>query len=88
LVDYVVYEGSALSTVFSVKIKKELKEKMDKYKGRVNWAEEVRRFIEGTLRRLEAETNFELILKRLETAAWNVPAGFSTSSVREDRDSS
>ncbi|MEM4819598.1 MAG: VapB-type antitoxin [Nanopusillaceae archaeon] len=77
-----------MSTVFSVKIRRELKEKMDKYKGKVNWAEEVRRFIEETLRRLEAETNIEHVLKRLEAAEWNVPVGFSTSSVREDRDSS
>ena len=76
-----------MSAVFSVKIKKELKEKMDKYKDRVNWAEEVRRFIEEKLRRLEAESNFEFILKQLEMVEWMVPAGFSTSSVREDRDS-
>jgi len=29
-----------------VKIRKEVKERMDKFKDRVNWAEEVRRFIE------------------------------------------
>ncbi|MEM4441044.1 MAG: CopG family transcriptional regulator [Desulfurococcaceae archaeon] len=74
--------------MFSVKIKKELKEKMDKYKGKINWAEEVRRFIEETLRKLEAESNFELVLKQLEVAEWSVPVGFSASTVREDRDSS
>lgn len=77
-----------MSAVFSVKIKKELKERMNKYKDRVNWAEEIRRFIEETIRRLEAESNFEFITRKLETANWKVPAGFSTSSVREDRDSS
>lgn len=77
-----------LDAVFSVKIKRELKEKMNKYRDKVNWAEEVRKFIEETLRKLEAESNFKYILKQLETASWKVPTGFSASSVREDRDSS
>ena len=76
-----------MSTVFSVKIRREVKERMDKFKDRVNWAEEVRRFIEETLRRLDAESNFNALLEHLEGAEWSVPAGFSTRSVREDRDS-
>jgi len=76
-----------LSTVFIVKIRKEVKERMDKFKDRVNWAEEVRRFIEETLRRLDAESNFNALLEHLEAAEWGVPAGFSARSVREDRDS-
>ncbi|MEM0317428.1 MAG: hypothetical protein QXR33_04805 [Candidatus Nezhaarchaeales archaeon] len=76
-----------MSTVFSVKIRREVKERMDKFKDRVNWAEEVRRFIEETLRRLDAESNFNALLEHLEGAKWSVPAGFSTRSVREDRDS-
>jgi len=41
--------------VFSVKIRREVKERMDKFKDRVNWAEEVRRFIEETLRSYHLE---------------------------------
>jgi hypothetical protein len=74
-------------SVFSVKIKRELKEKMEKYRGRVNWAEEVRGFIESRIRELEAEENYERILGELKKAGWSVPRGFSARSVREDRDS-
>jgi len=76
-----------LSAVFSVKIRREVKEKMERYRDRVNWAEEVRRFIEETIRRLEAEENFEDVLRRLEGARWQVPGGYSAALVREDRDS-
>ena len=74
-------------SVFSVKLRREVREKMVKYRDRVNWAEEVRRFIENKLRELEAEENFEIILSELRRASWSVPKGFSVESVREDRDS-
>jgi hypothetical protein len=73
--------------VFSVKIRRELKEKMEKYRGRVNWPEEGRRFIEWRIRGLEAEEGFEEILGELRKASWSVPKGFSVKSVREDHDS-
>jgi hypothetical protein len=41
--------------VFSVNISRELKEMMDRYRGRVNWAEEIRKFIEEKVRELKAE---------------------------------
>jgi hypothetical protein len=53
-------------SVFSVKIKRELKEKMEKYRDRVNWAEEVRGFIESKIRELKAEENYERILGELK----------------------
>ena len=74
-------------SVFSVKIKRELEEKMEKYKDRANWAEEVRRFIESKIREREAEENYERILRELESTRWSTPRGFSARSVREDRDS-
>lgn len=77
-----------MSAVFSVKVRREVREKMEKYRDRVNWAEEVRRYIEEVLRRLEAQENFERILKELERAGWGTPKGFAANSVREDRDSS
>ena len=74
-------------SVFSVKLRREIKEKMDRYRDRVNWAEEVRRFIETRIRELEAEENLKSILSELEKASWRAPKGFSVESVREDRDS-
>jgi vacuolar-type H+-ATPase subunit D/Vma8 len=74
-------------SVFSVKIRRDLKEKMERYSDKVNWAEEVRRFIEEKIRLLEAEENYRAILSELEKVSWSVSKGFSTESVREDRDS-
>jgi chaperonin cofactor prefoldin len=78
-----LFRGMVFVSVFSVKIRRELKEKMEKYRDRVNWAEEVRRFIEARIRELEAEENYKRILR----AHWSVPRSFSARSVREDRDS-
>ena len=55
--------------VFGVNISRELKEKMDRYRGRVNWAEEIRKFIEEKVRELEAEENFKRILNELKKAS-------------------
>jgi len=77
-----------MSKVVSFKVRSEVKEKMKKYKNLVNWGEELRRFVEEKLRELEARENFKRVLEELEKATWCVPQGFSTSSVREDRDSS
>ncbi|MEM1541834.1 MAG: hypothetical protein QW101_06430 [Ignisphaera sp.] len=55
-----------MDTVFSIKIRKEVKEKMKKYRDGVNLAEESCRYIEEILRKLEAQENFEKILKELE----------------------
>jgi hypothetical protein len=59
-------------SVFSVKIKRELKEKMEKYKDRINWSEEIRRFIELKIKELEAEKNFERIFEELKKANWSI----------------
>lgn len=61
--------------------------KMIRYKDRVNWAREIREFIEGRIRQFEAEENFKEVLGELKGASWSVPKGFSAMSVREDRDS-
>lgn len=78
---------SILGAVVSFKVSKRLKELMDKYKDRVNWPERLRKFVEETVSRLEAEENYKLIIERLEKASWTMPRGFSSRSVREDRDS-
>ncbi len=77
-----------MSSVVSFKVKREIKEKMEKYKDRVNWAEELRKFVEEKIRVLEAEENFKKIIDVLEKSDWSVPRGFSVESVRRDRDSS
>ncbi len=74
-------------SVVSFKVRKEIKEKMERYKDKVNWAEELRRFIEERIRQLEAEENMEKIIKELKNMNFSVPKGFSQESVREDRDS-
>ena len=64
-----------------------MKEKMEKYKDRVNWAEELRKFLEEKIRELEAQENMERVVKELEGLPVGVPKGFASASVREDRDS-
>ncbi|MGC9169674.1 MAG: CopG family transcriptional regulator [Thermoproteus sp.] len=73
--------------VVSFKVRREVKEKMARYKDRVNWAEELRKFVEERIRQLEAEENMERVLRELEAIPVEAPRGFSASSVREDRDS-
>ena len=74
-------------SVVSFKIRKDVKEKMEKYKDRVNWAEELRRFVESRLREIEAEENIKKVVEELEKLHIKSPKGFSSDSVREDRDS-
>ena len=56
---------------------------MRKYRGVVNWSEELlRRFVEEKLRGLEAKEAFGEVLRGLERATWSAPRGFSAASVR------
>ncbi|AFH42012.1 CopG family transcriptional regulator [Fervidicoccus fontis] len=74
-------------SVFSLKLRRDIKEKMNRYKDKVNWAEEIRKFIEEKLRTLEAEDNIKKIVEELSQIPIESPRGSSTSSVREDRES-
>jgi hypothetical protein len=59
---------------------------MDRLRGKVNWSEEVRRFLEERVReyeQLEAIRELEEALKTLPQA----PRGTALRYVREDRDS-
>lgn len=76
-----------MSEVVSFKVRRELKRKMEMYRDRVNWADELRRFIENRVRELEALDNFQQVLSELEKASWSTPKGLSWGLVREDRDS-
>ncbi len=73
-------------SVVSFRVDRKIKEKMEKYKGRINWAEELRRFVEAKIRELEAEENLQRIINELEKMPFKTPSGFSRASVREDRD--
>jgi hypothetical protein len=78
--------GVTMSEVVSFKVSREVKEKMLRYKGVVNWSEELRKFVEERLWELEARETFDEVLRELERASWSAPRGFSAASVREDRD--
>jgi hypothetical protein len=74
-------------SVFSVKLRKDVKGRMDRYKGRVSWADEVRRFIEDNrLRVLEAEDNIRRVVEEFSRIPLESPRGSSVASVREDRE--
>ncbi len=60
---------------------------MEKFKDKVKWAEELRKFVEERTRMLEASENIEKVVKDLEKIPIEVPRGFSAALVREDRDS-
>jgi len=76
-----------MSEVVCFKVRREVKEKMRRYRGIINWSEELRRFVEERLRELEAREALESVVQELERATWSVSKGFSAMSVREDRDS-
>ncbi len=75
-----------MSVTVSFKVRKEVKEKMEKYKGLVNWNEELRKFVEMKIKEIEARERFKEIVKKIESASWGVEEGFASRSVREDRD--
>ncbi len=74
--------------VVSFKVSKELKEKMDRFGDRVNWGEELRKFVKSKIRELEAEENLRVVVEELKRCRWSTPIGFAASLVREDRGSS
>ncbi len=72
--------------VVSIRVPRSLKERMERFKDRVNWAEEIRRFIEERVRELEREEALKSVEKLLEDLPVQ-PYGSVTGIVREDRDS-
>ncbi len=75
-----------MSEVVSFKVPRDVKRKMMKYRDRVNWAEELRRFLISRVEELERRENLERVVEGLRKTG-SVPRGFSAGSVREDRDS-
>ncbi|MHA1631543.1 MAG: type II toxin-antitoxin system VapB family antitoxin [Candidatus Freyarchaeota archaeon] len=75
-----------MSVPVSFRFPKKLKERMDVFKGRVNWSEEVRRFVEARVAELEKKELLEkidLIIKDLP----ELPHGTVVKLLRDDRDS-
>jgi GTP1/Obg family GTP-binding protein len=72
-------------SVISVRVPRKLKEKMQKYRDKVNWSEEIRKFIENKI----LETEREDVISRLDELIKQLPAipkGTASRYVREDRD--
>ncbi|RLF04931.1 MAG: CopG family transcriptional regulator [Thermoprotei archaeon] len=75
-----------MSLTISFRIPRELKRKMDSLRGKVNWSEELRKFLEQKIRELEQDEaieELEALIKRIPT----IPEGTAAKYVREDRDS-
>jgi hypothetical protein len=68
-------------------VRREIKKKMEAYRDRINWPEELRRFVEERIKQLEAEDNMERVVELLRRASWSAARGTAASYVREDRDS-
>ena len=71
----------------SVKVRRDVKEKLLKYKDKVNWAEEIVRFIEVKLREIEAEENMKRIIEALSKLEIKTTPRSSVELVREDCES-
>ena len=75
-----------MTKVMSFKVPKHVKRRMKKSKPYVNWSDELRRLLIRCLEEIERELTFEKVIKCLKQTG-SVPKGFSTRSVRKDRDS-
>jgi len=75
-----------MGKVVAVKVSEELKEGMDRLRDRVKWPEELRCFIEERIREEEAKDNLCKVVELVRSSK-GVPKGFTSFSVREDRDS-
>lgn len=75
-----------MAKVVAVKVPNELKEGMNRLKDKVRWPDELRRFIEKRIREEEARNNLRKVIELVRSTK-EVPKGFISQSVREDRDS-
>ena len=74
-----------MSEIVSFKVPREIEEKMRRYRNKVNWSKLLREYLIEKIRRLEAEEQLKKVSKIISETK-GVPLGFSTTSVREDRD--
>ncbi len=70
--------------VITFRIPKEIKSKMKELN--INWSREIREFIIKKIEEAEKEKKFSQAVSIIAKTS-GVPAGFSQSSVREDRES-
>ena len=75
-----------MSVVISVRIPRELKEKMNSLRDVVNWSEEIRRFLEKRVKELYREEVLREVRRVIEMLP-EVPKDTVTGYVREDRNS-
>jgi len=74
-----------MSSIVCIRVSQDLRERMKKFRN-INWSDLIRKFIEETVSRLEAEE----LLKKIENDLRDVPtlpAGTVSRLIRADRDS-
>jgi hypothetical protein len=74
-----------MSSIVCIRVPQDLRERMKKFHN-INWSDLIRKFIEETVSRLEAEE----LLKKIENDLRDVPtlpAGTASRLIRADRDS-
>ena len=74
-----------MSTVISIRIPKDLKDKMEKF-DKINWSELIRRFIEEKITQLELEEALRIIEEHLKEIP-ELPRGTVARWIRSDRES-
>ena len=78
-------EQGKMSTVISIRIPKNLKDKMDKF-NKINWSELIRKFIEEKITQLELEETLRRIEEHLKDVP-ELPRGTVARWIRSDRES-
>ena len=74
-----------MSVVISIRIPKNLKDKMDKL-NKINWSELIRKFIEEKITQLELEETLRIIEEHLKDVP-ELPRGTVARWIRSDRES-
>ena len=74
-----------MSVVISIRIPKNLKDKMDKF-DEINWSELIRKFIEAKITQLELEETLRIIEEHLKDVP-ELPRGTVARWIRSDRES-
>jgi hypothetical protein len=78
--------GLTMSTVYSFRIPRRLKEEMDKLRDVVNWRKEIVAFIEERVKVYKRQRALREVVEILKGLP-ETPSGIAARLVREDRDS-
>ncbi|MDK2782027.1 MAG: hypothetical protein PWR13_1055 [Archaeoglobi archaeon] len=73
-------------SVYSIRIPPEIKKEMDRLKDKINWSEEIRRFIKNKIEEYNKRKVLEEVISYIQTLPES-PKGLAQELVREDRDS-